>query len=387
MIRYKNMMNGLKYFALAAVVASVPAETASAETVSRRQAADLAQKFFDQAYHELTAPVVLASDGKRMTFGKGLTTDRLFTPFYIFNQPRGGFVIISAENKAFPILGFSLKSKFDPDSLTEQERGWLKGFAKDIELIRYDPRVPEEAVSAWQNYPQYVVDILNARLTATDASITSADAEKALEPLLYSAGDDSTDAYFSAIYTPEQWKDMIADQIDSDSEVCLGYVDDSKVLYPAVAHGRKGDYFRLQFDRPNDWLLRLMPAEFMGERQIASLSKPTYTPDPEPEETPFEFYDSFIAEQNESARVREEALSALPAEPVITTTGAGHFDILLPENARLAMIYNLNGAHVGRFTYSGQPMAHINIEREPAGFYFALIYGESGKPYGIKLYR
>ena len=32
-------------------------------------------------------------------------------------------------------------------------------------------------------------------------------------------------------------------------------------------------------------------------------------------------------------------------------------------------------------------MAHINIESEPAGFYFAIIYGESGYPYGVKLYR
>ncbi|MDE6010724.1 MAG: Spi family protease inhibitor, partial [Muribaculaceae bacterium] len=67
-----------------------------AETVSQKQAKELAQKFFDQAYHERTAPVSLVYNGKK------LTTDRLFTPFYVYNQPRGGFVMISAENKAFP---------------------------------------------------------------------------------------------------------------------------------------------------------------------------------------------------------------------------------------------------------------------------------------------
>lgn len=351
-----------------------------AETVSQKDAKNYAQKFFDQAYHESTAPVKLVYNGKR------LTTDRLFTPFYVYNQPRGGFVIISAENKTFPILAYSLKSDFNPDELTVSETAWLKGYARDIELIRYDSQVPEEAIKAWQNYPEYIDAMLSAHYEATDPSISLDDAFAGLNDLIYTE-DSSRDGEFSALYTPSQWQEMLANEVDRSGSVAIGIVDERKDLHPAIAHGRKGDYFRLRFDRPNDWLMRLTAAEFLGDREVALLEMPRYVAPPEEEETPFEFHDTFLAELAEAERRIEENELRLQNEPIVTTTGAGHFDILLPENARLAMIYNLNGSHIGRSTYSGQPMAHINIESEPAGFYVAIIYGESGRPYSFKLYR
>lgn len=360
-----------------ALLATAPAV---AETVSQKEAKELAQKFFDQAFHETTAPVKLAYTGKR------LTTDRLFTPFYVYNQSRGGFVIISAENKAFPILGYSLKSSFDADALTETELAWLKGFARDIELIRYDSRVPEEAIAAWQDYPAYVVSVLDAPYDATDVEMTPSEIMPELTDLVYTP-DNSRDGNFSIMYTPQQWQDMVASHIATDGNVALGYVDERKDVFPAVAHGRKGDYFRLAFGRPNDWLMRLSPTEFLADRQIALLSRPVYVAPEEEEEPPFEFYDSFMAETRAALEEEETRLTLTPDEPIVKGTAAGHFDVILPENARLAMLYNLNGSYIGRATYSGQPMAHINIEAEPAGFYFAIIYGESGRPYGIKLYR
>ncbi|MDE7081037.1 MAG: Spi family protease inhibitor [Muribaculaceae bacterium] len=365
---------------LAAAIATATAPCLMAETVSQKVAKEYAQKFFNQAYREQTAPVKLAYTGKR------LTTDRLFTPFYVYNHPRGGFVIISAENKTFPVLGYSLKSGFDADRLSETERGWLKGYAQDIELIRYDARVPEEAIRAWTDFPQYLVSLLDAPYSATDSTVSAAQAASGLDALLYST-DPSDDGYFSALYTPAQWEDMISRQLATGQDVAIGYVDERKHLYPGVVHGRKGDYYRIAFDRPNDWLLRLMPAEYMGERQVALLSAPQAVAEEEPEEVPFEFHDSFMADIAAVATRAEEERMALQSEPVIRSAGAGHYDILLPENARLAMIYNLNGSHIGRYTYDGQPVAHINIEAEPPGFYFALIFGESGRPYGIKLYR
>lgn len=364
--------------ALTLLIGAVPG--AVAETVSQKSAKEYAQKFFNQAYHESTAPVKLVYTGKR------LTTDRLFTPFYVYNQPRGGFVIISAENKAFPILGYSLKGSFDADRLSEQEKGWLKGYARDIEMIRYDSRVPDEAIAAWQDFPRYLVNLLDAPYEATDPAISMQDAAAGLEELLYTEGTDS-DGCFSALYTPAQWADVIDSQLARGEDVAIGFVDDRKRLYPGVVHGRKGDYYRITFDRPNDWLLRLMPAEYMGERQVALLSAPTARPEEEEEEPPFEFHDTFMAQQAAEAAAAEADRMAIQTEPIIRSAGAGHFDILLPENARLAMIYNLNGAHIGRATYAGQPLAHINIEAEPPGFYFALIFGESGRPYGVKLYR
>ena len=374
------MRNNISTYLLPALLLVSPFASAFAETVSQKQAKAMAQSFFDEAFHETTAPVKLVYNGKR------LTTDRLFTPFYVYNQPRGGFVIISAENKTMPVLGYSLKSSFDEDNLSESERAWLKGFARDIELIRYDDRVPERAIEAWSDYPRYIADLLSAPYDATDVTLSFSDVAPDLTDLLYTT-DRELDGNFSAVYTPAQWSSIIADHQEAEGNVAIAYVDERNDMFPAFVHGRKGDFFRIRFDRPNDWLLLLNPAEFLGDRQIALLSKPRYVAPEDEEEVPFEFYDSFVAETRAAEEAEEARLTALPSEPIVKSAAAGHFDVLLPENARLAMIYNLNGSHIGRATYSGQPVAHINIEAEPAGFYFAIIYGESGRPYGIKLYR
>ncbi|MDE5996988.1 MAG: Spi family protease inhibitor, partial [Muribaculaceae bacterium] len=92
--------------------------------------------------------------------GKDLTTQRLFTPFYLFNSPAGGFVVVSAENKAFPILAYSLKETFDKDKMTPMVRSILTDFSRDIEMIRYDSRIPSDAIEQWETYPEVVFDML-----------------------------------------------------------------------------------------------------------------------------------------------------------------------------------------------------------------------------------
>lgn len=131
-----------------------------AETITQNEAKKVARLFFNAAYsRQLPDPQYIFN-------GKRLTTDRLFTPFYVFNSPEGGFVIISAENKAFPILGYQLSAtgtgfpKTGPSDAERQEL--LRGFARDIELIRYDPRHPSEAAEAWENLPLTINDILDS---------------------------------------------------------------------------------------------------------------------------------------------------------------------------------------------------------------------------------
>ena len=77
-----------------------------AETVTQKEARMLAEKFFNTAFGEVT------KEPKLIWNGRQLTTDRLFSPFYVFNHDKGAYVIISGENKAYPILGYSLKRCF-----------------------------------------------------------------------------------------------------------------------------------------------------------------------------------------------------------------------------------------------------------------------------------
>ena len=354
--------------------------TAFPETVSQKQAKECAQLFFNQAYRETTAPVKYVYNGKR------LTTNRLLTPFYVYTHQRGGFVIVSAENKTFPILAYSLKGSFNPDKLSEGEKGWLKGYAMDIEMIGQDSRVPEKAIAAWQDYPRYVAGMLDAKYEATDPTITIEESEAMLDGIVRTP-DYSVDGNFSAVYTSEQWKDMVEAELQKSQSVAIGYVDFEKHLYPGVIYGRKGDYFKIAFENRNDWMVRLQAAEYFGERLVASLSHPAYVAEPEPETPAFEYYESIREEHRKEKEAAELQEKKLASEPVVKAIGGGHFDILLPENATLAMLYNIEGSHIGRATYKGTPTAHINIEAEPRGFYFALIFGESGKPYGVKLYR
>lgn len=129
--------------------------TAGAETVTRKEALPVAKEFMRQAGR------VADSEPKVVYNGQRLTTDRLFFPFYVFNFPDSdGYVIVSAENKGYPILGYSLEGNFNPAKITDTLKGVLQEYARDIEYIRYDPRIPEKAISAWRDIPATVSETL-----------------------------------------------------------------------------------------------------------------------------------------------------------------------------------------------------------------------------------
>ncbi len=141
------------YIALACGVIAAGSVAVRAETISMKQAKGMAQNFFNESKHYVIGPVSYVYNGKE------LTNQRLFTPFYVFNSPTGGFVVISAENKAFPILAYSLKQPFDKNNMTPMVKSILSDFARDIEMIRYDSRIPTDAIEQWTTYPNIVFDI------------------------------------------------------------------------------------------------------------------------------------------------------------------------------------------------------------------------------------
>ena len=150
-------MGKLKKILNALVVCSMMlscAQSLHAESIGQKEAKSMAQKFFNETKNYVTPPVSYVYNGK------DLTTQRLFTPFYVFNSPSGGFVVVSAENKAFPILAYSLKETFDKDKMTPMVRSILTDFSKDIEMIRYDSRIPSDAIEQWATYPEVVFDML-----------------------------------------------------------------------------------------------------------------------------------------------------------------------------------------------------------------------------------
>lgn len=57
--------------------------------------------------------------------------------FYVFNnEPENGFVIVSAESRTTPVLGYSDKSVFDPSSIPPSLKEWFQHYRNQIQLLR-----------------------------------------------------------------------------------------------------------------------------------------------------------------------------------------------------------------------------------------------------------
>lgn len=351
----------------------------SAETVERKEAARIAAMFFNEANHRVNAAPQLAYTGRR------LTTGMLFNPFYVFNSPAGGFVIVSAENKAFPILGYSLSGSFDTDKIGKTEKALLRSYARDIELIRHDSDVPYEAILAWQNIPEHISSILSARDLDYPVNMTLDDADDLIGNIF--AAEREADMS-SDMFTPAQWNDEIGQRLRKTGSVAIGIADRNDIR-PIVAHGRKGDYWHLELDGSNDMLMRLLATEILSYGQIADLgdSFPPRTFDEE--EEPFAFHEETehtrVAEEREKERMFEERL--YPSVPYVTGIGGGRFRITFPQEIIMSRVYNLDGRMVRMNTYDGINAATINLEGNPPGFYFVVVNGADGKPFGFKLYR
>lgn len=290
-----------------------------AETVSRKEANALAQLFFNAAYGEVTPPPQLVWNGRL------LTTDRLFTPIYVYDSPRNGYVIVSAENKAYPILGYSLKRKFDKDKLTEDERKYLEKYAHEIEIIRYDPRIPVKALEKWQNLTDYIADIISTPYKTEEYNALSYEDKEKLENIDRLGSQIlMPQATEFNLYNPDDYRDITLDDITEISD-----------------------------------------------------------------EIPFQFFEDFISEitrENiERERIIEEIIS--PSKPIVKAMGGGHFELYFPETIRMVRIYEIGGMQMMEKYYHDSNTINIDMSALGSGYYIMLAISDNGLVYGIKLYR
>ncbi|MDR1675828.1 MAG: C10 family peptidase [Tannerella sp.] len=66
--------------------------------------------------------------------------------FYVFNSVDGeGFIIVSGDDRACPILGSSFNGAFDPDNLPPNLKAWLKQYSKEIAwMVKENPDQPAD---------------------------------------------------------------------------------------------------------------------------------------------------------------------------------------------------------------------------------------------------
>lgn len=345
-----------------------------AETVSRKEAQRLAQTFFNEMYGRVMSAPAFAYGGK------DLTTDRLFTPFYVFNHPAGGYVVIAADNKAFPILAYSREGAFNNDRIDPALKEWLRSAALQIEAVRYDSDIPYEAIDEWHDLNATVYNTLHSDLRIAPARYTAAEAREAVE-LSLEQGDDM--AMTSDVYTPAQWADEIAVQLQREGQTPIAVMKGGEA-YTATVDGVAGKYFALRFGEGAQILCRLFPTEIFSAGQYALLGTPSYT-EPEPEaERPFAFFEQEIAPM----AVADSGITLTPDHPVTDHIGDGHFMITLPlADVESAAVYSLSGRPVQTRKYGATRSAAIDLTAQPHGFYVALLTDADGRTYGFKLMR
>ena len=97
-----------------------------ADNVTASQARQQAQAFLSSR--------IAAGNGPRHAPGTTpQLTEKRVSGLYVFNvSDNGGFVIVSNDDVAVPILGYSDNGTIDPDNMPDNMRAWLQGYADEI---------------------------------------------------------------------------------------------------------------------------------------------------------------------------------------------------------------------------------------------------------------
>ena len=80
-----------------------------------------------------------------------ITAQTEFSNIYIFNT-NGGFVIVSADDVAKPILGYSQQGTFTPENIPINAKNWLRNYCDEIQYaIDHNIEAGEATIKAWRN--------------------------------------------------------------------------------------------------------------------------------------------------------------------------------------------------------------------------------------------
>lgn len=110
--------------------------------------------------------------------------------YYVFNADGGsGYVIVSGDDRTVPVLGYSLTGSYNPDSIPENMRAWLQGYADQIEALeeqKTSSAVTDLSSETKSGAPD---DDMDALAPAPDASSWMNAPKAAISPLITSKWD------------------------------------------------------------------------------------------------------------------------------------------------------------------------------------------------------
>ena len=113
-------------------------------------AQQVANNFINAPHVDANGIMRAPAKPKRMVYSQFKNTDENL--FYVFNSDCGeGFVIVAADNKVIPILGFSNSGSFNYDNLSEATKCWLDGYARQIKYAIENDIIPSSStVEEWK---------------------------------------------------------------------------------------------------------------------------------------------------------------------------------------------------------------------------------------------
>ena len=70
--------------------------------------------------------------------------------YYVVNMSDKGYVLVSAEDATYPILGYSYEGSFDKDNMNPSVKSWMEGYCKEIDFARKSKLAPDaETTRLW----------------------------------------------------------------------------------------------------------------------------------------------------------------------------------------------------------------------------------------------
>lgn len=126
------------------ILACIWAQCAEAAVVTPDKAARYAGRFMGMS--ELPVP---EKSSAQMAAGRDGEQD---DAYYVYNNPDGGWVIIAADDRINPVLGYSDKGSFSLENMPDNLKWWMEGLAGTVEELRASGAEASDAArAAWRS--------------------------------------------------------------------------------------------------------------------------------------------------------------------------------------------------------------------------------------------
>ena len=143
----------------------VTATIAQANPVDIRLAREVGAKF-------ISANTAMRVTGNSLQLAATYNISRGDEAFRVFNTPKG-FVIVSADDCAYPILGYSDEGQFDPNNVPVQMQEYLQGFVEQIQYGIENRIEADETISRQWEMVQATGRLTDERATNAVAPLLS----------------------------------------------------------------------------------------------------------------------------------------------------------------------------------------------------------------------